>query len=37
MNDLLANILDAHGGMACWNRYEKDGGYNCERWRLLSA
>jgi hypothetical protein len=23
MNDLLANILDAHGGIARWNRYEK--------------
>lgn len=23
MNKLLARILDAHGGIDCWNRYEK--------------
>ena len=23
MNELLARIIDAHGGINCWNRYEK--------------
>ena len=23
MNELLARVLDAHGGRACWNRYTK--------------
>ena len=23
MNELLAGIIDAHGGIDCWNLYEK--------------
>jgi hypothetical protein len=23
MNELLARIIDAHGGIDCWNRHEK--------------
>jgi hypothetical protein len=23
MNELLARIIDAHGGIDCWNQYER--------------
>jgi hypothetical protein len=38
MNELLAQVIDAHGGMNRWNRYENKDSRSAEKdWRLMGS
>jgi len=36
MNQLLTNVLDAHGGLNRWNNYQKVESLDCDRRRLFA-